>query len=531
MSTVFHEWRNRAFAELDAPINWSATTVVLKAWHGNRMSDVTTASGRKVRANIYHRDPDTGEITKIEEVRITNNVSDVLTIARAVSATRNDTDNTYAATAQSFEAWDFIEEVVSSDVMDEIRDAINALETGKLDLSTYKSQRTVYSASSTGNDSYAITTWDSLSVVDDGRIFAVRADVANTWAASLNVDWLGAINLQKISSWAFTDLTTWDIIANQIFFAMKNTAAWCYQFSLDPATLSVTVPNSDTTQRGIIEQATDTEALTFTDTDRAINAYQLWLAVTMPEQDIPYVATTTVARASTLNVTSNSDGSVLFIVAQGSSTSVLDVFRLERDTRSKHYNITHQTTITPGGSWSQLPSCAVLGSYLYVFSTLWGTAACTRLLAADLTWSTAMTISGTAWTSGQTAFANGTDLYVYTTTNQFYRYTVSGTTITNAATITYTSAWAVRSACCDNNYVWMWLGDVSGTNTLKKYAISWGAATTTKDFYIPQVYPNFSYNKLFIASNLSLWYAIWHTIESNTAVTWAAAKLTKMAMI
>lgn len=70
----------------------------------------------------------------------------------------------------------------------------------------------------------------------------------------------------------------------------------------------------------------------------------------MPEQDIPYVATTTVARASTLNVTSNSDGSVLFIVAQGSSTSVLDVFRLERDTRSKHYNITHQTTITPGGS-------------------------------------------------------------------------------------------------------------------------------------------------------------------------------------
>ena len=68
------------------------------------MSDVTTASGRKVRANIYHRDPDTGEITKIEEVRITNNVSDVLTIARAVSATRNDTDNTYAATAQSFEA-------------------------------------------------------------------------------------------------------------------------------------------------------------------------------------------------------------------------------------------------------------------------------------------------------------------------------------------------------------------------------------------------------------------------------------------
>lgn len=83
---------------------------------------------------------------------------------------------------------------------------------------------------------------------------------------------------------------------------------------------------------------------------------------------------------------------------------------------------------------------AVLGSYLYVFSTLGGTVACNRYAIADLSGVTTITVSGTAWTSGQTAFTDGTDLYVYTTTNQFHRYTVSGTTMTHDSTITYTSA-------------------------------------------------------------------------------------------
>lgn len=41
---------------------------------------------------------------------------------------------------------------------------------------------------------------------------------------------------------------------------MKNTAAACYQFSLDPATLALTVADADETTKGIVERATDTEA-------------------------------------------------------------------------------------------------------------------------------------------------------------------------------------------------------------------------------------------------------------------------------
>lgn len=213
-----------------------------------------------------------------------------------------------------------------------------------------------------------------------------------------------------------------------------------YQRANGTALVASTPGSATNVAQGIIRIATDAEALAGTAQTEAVNEYQLALLSTIPEQDIPYVATTTVARASTMNITSNSDGSVIFIVAQGSSTAVLDIFRLERDVISKNYNITHATTLTPGGSGGQVASMAVLGNYLYVFSTLAATNACNRYAIADLSGVTTITISGTAWTSGQTAFSDGTDLYVYNTTNQFYRYTVSGTTMTNAATVTYTSA-------------------------------------------------------------------------------------------
>lgn len=274
----FLEGRNRAWAQLNAPINGSDTNVALVAWQGSRLSDVTTASGRKVRAQIYERDAETGAITKCELVNITNNVSDVLIIERAVEGTRaTDTTNTYAATPQSFTANAIIEEVISSEVLYEIQDEVNRLETDKLDKSVYDAERVVYAASSAWDDDYEILTGDSLATVADGRIFSVRADVANTGAATLKVDATSPIALKKISWWAFADLATGDIIANQIFFAMKNSAASCYQFSLDPATLSLTVPDADETTKGISERATNAESIAMTDTERFINAYQLWL--------------------------------------------------------------------------------------------------------------------------------------------------------------------------------------------------------------------------------------------------------------
>lgn len=272
----FLEGRNRAWAQLNAPINGSDTNVALVAWQGSRLSDVTTASGRKVRAQIYERDAETGAITKCELVDITNNVSDVLIIERAVESTRaTDTTNTYAATPQSFTASAIIEEVISSEVMSEIQDEVNRLETDKLDKATYDAERLVYGASSAGDDDYEILTGDSLATVADGRIFAVRADVPNNGASTLKVDATSPVALKKLSWGAFADLATWDIIANQIFFAMKNTAASCYQFSLDPATLSLTVPDADETTKGIVERSTDLEVETWTDTERFTTPKQM----------------------------------------------------------------------------------------------------------------------------------------------------------------------------------------------------------------------------------------------------------------
>lgn len=131
---------------------------------------------------------------------ITNNVSDVLIIERAVESTRaTDTTNTYAATPQSFTANAIIEEVITSEVLSEIQDEVNRLETDKLDKSVYDAERVVYAASSAGDDDYEILTGDSLATVADGRIFAVRADVANTGASTLKVDATSPVALKKLS--------------------------------------------------------------------------------------------------------------------------------------------------------------------------------------------------------------------------------------------------------------------------------------------------------------------------------------------
>lgn len=236
----FLEGRNRAWAQLDAPINGSDTNVALVAWQGSRLSDVTTASGRKVRAQIYERDAETGAITKCELVNITNNVSDVLIIERAVESTRaTDVTNTYAATPQSFTANAIIEEVISSEIISEIQDEVNRIETDKLDKSVYNAERALFWASSIGTDAYKITSADVLTYVN-GQTFKIQADVANNWSATLELNSLWAKTIKKLDAGAFTNLITGDIIANQIFFATYNSVENCFQFSVDPA--NVTIP-------------------------------------------------------------------------------------------------------------------------------------------------------------------------------------------------------------------------------------------------------------------------------------------------
>lgn len=84
----------------------------------------------------------------------------------------------------------------------------------KTALTNLTSNTIYYGASSTGNDSYAITVTPSFAAYATGQRFRVKADVATTGAATLNVNGLGAKTIKKFVS---SDLGDGDIKAGQIF--------------------------------------------------------------------------------------------------------------------------------------------------------------------------------------------------------------------------------------------------------------------------------------------------------------------------
>ena len=73
-----------------------------------------------------------------------------------------------------------------------------------------------YAASATGNDSYAVTLTPAPGSYAAGDVYYFKADVANTGAASLNVNSLGAKTIKKMKSGVLADLETGDIAAGQI---------------------------------------------------------------------------------------------------------------------------------------------------------------------------------------------------------------------------------------------------------------------------------------------------------------------------
>lgn len=71
----------------------------------------------------------------------------------------------------------------------------------------------IYAADSVGTDSYAISVTPTPAAYVNGMTFRFKAGTANTGAASLNVNSIGAITIKKKGS---TDLTTGDILSGQI---------------------------------------------------------------------------------------------------------------------------------------------------------------------------------------------------------------------------------------------------------------------------------------------------------------------------
>jgi hypothetical protein len=93
----------------------------------------------------------------------------------------------------------------------------------------------VYGASSGGTDTYAVTLVPAPAALFNGMMLNIKADVANTGAATLNVNSLGALSIVTGIS---TALSTGDIVANQIFTVVYNSTGTVWQLVNTPGSLS-----------------------------------------------------------------------------------------------------------------------------------------------------------------------------------------------------------------------------------------------------------------------------------------------------
>ncbi len=234
MAFLNYKWANNATVQIASWISASSLSIILESWHGDLFP---TEFPNKAKIEQFDTQ---GRVIKREIAKITWRSGDILTVVRAVEACPSSyTATTQTATAFSFNAGDFISIVISQDTIDDIQDEVVRLESDKLDTSVYDSEKIAYASTSTWSDSYEITVPSVISYIS-WQTFKVNADVPNNWTATLNVNWLWAKTLKKLSGWAFSVLATWDIIAGQIFWATYNGTD--FQFSVDPA--SVTIPKS-----------------------------------------------------------------------------------------------------------------------------------------------------------------------------------------------------------------------------------------------------------------------------------------------
>jgi len=255
-----------------------------------------------------------------------------------------------------------------------------------------------------------------------------------------------------------------------------------YSGNIDAATFSGDGSNLDDGANGKLTSGTAANELVRLDGDAklpAVDGSQLTNLQTFPVfQSIPYYAGSgTTQRIN--RVTSSSDGSTLFIARL--EAAGITLIRLEKNSVGQYW-IAH-TRDAQLGACPEKFSLAVVGSYLYLSTYgLSSDSKVFRYSATDLSGKQEMTISGTKFgsTGGDASFGDGNNLYVYKSENVFSKYSVSGTTITFVADITYTSAGRIDNGGCasDNSYVWM-AAETRMSIIIKKYDFTGGAALAT----------------------------------------------------
>jgi len=256
---------------------------------------------------------------------------------------------------------------------------------------------------------------------------------------------------------------------------------------------------------------------------------QILAGVVIPNQQIPYYAGTNILESTGMQITTSADGSEMFI-SKGSAgaTQIITIARFVKNTLTGQYQHTHTATFDNATGATVAHSVVVQGSYVYLFTRTAGVRFVRRYDKANLANVTTITISGTGFGSGDASFSDGTDLYVSETTNQFRRYSISGTTITSVSVITYTSSGDSSSggAISNGTHVWI-IEDNTADYTIRKYLVAGGAvvASSTGSQFIAS-YPNDSLRRLFLYKSGVLGFAISQTLETNLAVTGVALNLT-----
>ena len=212
---VFSKYNNsnNAKSTLKSLIWASALSLICKTWEWA----LYPATNFKLTIEQYNSD---SIVVKREIVYCSSRTWDTFTIVRSQwTCVWDDSADPKVqwTTAYSFEAWDRIGQYMTNEDIDDIQDELTRIVDVALPLKAniedIQNGTYVYWASSWWTDDYAITTTPAISAYAVSQSFRFQADVANTWAATLNVCGKWAIDIKK---WHDLPLDDWDIEANQI---------------------------------------------------------------------------------------------------------------------------------------------------------------------------------------------------------------------------------------------------------------------------------------------------------------------------
>jgi len=271
-----------------------------------------------------------------------------------------------------------------------------------------------YAVDAAGSDTYAITPSPAITAYAAGQLFTFKAGTANTGAATLNVNGLGAKDIKKDTS---TALATGDILLNQIVTVV-------YDGTNMQLVSAPRIFDAATQLTGVLPLA-----------NAPVRAFQ---------QEFPLTSTIDLGNPEA-GFGSNTDGSVIYIYLNNGSP----LTRLQRDSSSGMYFETHDVTPASMSGTGDSVAIIVLGSYIYIFGNDATNIKCSRFLAADLTGEQVMTVPVVGCTAYVTAWTDGTYAYIvsHASNTTARKWSVSGTTFSAVSTATCSSSLVDENMC------------------------------------------------------------------------------------